>query len=212
MTRQPEQPLLLKFTYDENIDEIERHKELEDLKQLQIVAEKGDIEAQLLCAKNATSERKLVDQCSWYYKAANLGNAEAQKQLGDCYFYGIGISENLDQAIYWYKKAVEQNYLEAQFELAELYFNKHKLEKNTASTATMVIFIIVSIISEIVTITFALPIYASMIIIEKTKSRRKVNNPCNEIWEMLDLYHKAAEEGHIGARERLAYIYKLQEN
>ncbi|OON98860.1 MAG: hypothetical protein ATN35_03430 [Epulopiscium sp. Nele67-Bin004] len=211
MVEQAEHQFTLKFEYDENIDEGERQAE-QDLKRLYNQAEKGDIEAQLICAKRAETDRKLVEQCSWYCKAAHAGNAEAQKQLGDCYLYGIGTTEDKQKAIHWYKKAVKQNHLDAQFELAEIYFNTYKLEKNSAGGPLLSILPIASFFMEGINITFTIAMCVGMIIVEKNGRKRRLKNPNDDIWEMLELYHKVAEQGHTAASERLVYIYKLQEN
>ena len=42
---------------------------------------------------------------SWFQKAANQGNAEAQWSLGACYINGTGIEEDEEKAFYWYKAA-----------------------------------------------------------------------------------------------------------
>ena len=42
-----------------------------------------------------------------FQKAADMGNAEAMVELGDCYFDGNGVSENKAEGVKWYKKAAE---------------------------------------------------------------------------------------------------------
>ena len=41
----------------------------------------------------------------WYKKAADQGEAIAQKNLGLLYYYGEGITRNEAQAKYWFEKA-----------------------------------------------------------------------------------------------------------
>lgn len=43
----------------------------------------------------------------WYRKAAEAGDAEAMRFLGDCFFEGWGVAQDRQKAIDWYRKAVE---------------------------------------------------------------------------------------------------------
>lgn len=58
-----------------------------------------------------------------YAQAADLGYAPAQNALGDCYYYGKGVEENIERAFEWYKNAAEQGLCEAQCNLAFLFKN-----------------------------------------------------------------------------------------
>lgn len=49
-----------------------------------------------------------------YKDAAELGNAEAQNELGNCYLYGTGVTRNDGEAAKWYKKASDQGFAPAQ--------------------------------------------------------------------------------------------------
>ena len=55
-------------------------------------------------------------------KAAESGNAEAQFELGNMYFYGRnGTPINNPLALTWYQKAAEQGYAAAQFAMGQMY-------------------------------------------------------------------------------------------
>eukprot|EP00808_Paulinella_micropora_P009559 g76512.t1 len=43
----------------------------------------------------------------WYTKAAEAGNAPAQRYLGVCYENGQGVQKDRNKAVEWYKKAAE---------------------------------------------------------------------------------------------------------
>lgn len=32
----------------------------------------------------------------------------AQNELGDCYYYGLGVEQNYEEAVKWYRKSAEQ--------------------------------------------------------------------------------------------------------
>ena len=46
--------------------------------------------------------------CSVLRKAAEQGFSDAQHGLAVCYEAGIGVRQNMSQAIFWYRKAAEQ--------------------------------------------------------------------------------------------------------
>ena len=52
----------------------------------------------------------------WFQKAAELGHAEAQYKLGNCYDNGTGVwFRNKSEAVKWYRKSADQNFAEAQY-------------------------------------------------------------------------------------------------
>lgn len=53
-------------------------------------------------------------------QGAAAGNAYDQLNLGAAYDNGIGVTRDIDKALYWYQKAAEQGVAEAQFNLAHL--------------------------------------------------------------------------------------------
>ena len=57
----------------------------------------------------------------WFKLAADQGNAEAQNNLGECYYYRLGVKQDIDEAIKWYKLSAEQNYAKAQNNLGFCY-------------------------------------------------------------------------------------------
>jgi len=54
-------------------------------------------------------------------QAAQLGNVEAQWELGTRYHTGDGVNQNYDKALFWYKKAAEQGNILAANNLGSLY-------------------------------------------------------------------------------------------
>jgi len=67
---------------------------------------------------------------SLLHKAAALGNAQAQFNIGAMYYGGEGVVQNYKKAMYWYKKAAKQNNTLAQFELGLLYYNAQGVRLN----------------------------------------------------------------------------------
>ena len=52
--------------------------------------------------------------------AVQEGDAQAQYELGNCYYDGIGVPRDINAAVGWMKMAAERDYAEAQFRLAEI--------------------------------------------------------------------------------------------
>jgi TPR repeat protein len=58
---------------------------------------------------------------SWYRKAAEQGNANAQTDLARMYQYGEGVARNYAAAGSWYRKAADQGNANAQNNLGAMY-------------------------------------------------------------------------------------------
>ncbi|MBQ3366425.1 MAG: SEL1-like repeat protein [Acidaminococcaceae bacterium] len=66
----------------------------------------------------------------WYSKAAALGDAEGQYNLGKCYYDGTGVEENKRKAVYWFKKSANQNYVKACEFLGDCYKYAYGVNKD----------------------------------------------------------------------------------
>lgn len=65
-----------------------------------------------------SEQRKLAAE--WYEKAANLGHAASQNNLGVMYYYGDAVEKNTDLAIAWLEKASAQGLDEAKQSVEKL--------------------------------------------------------------------------------------------
>lgn len=63
------------------------------------------------------------------YISENTIQAEAQYQLGNCYYEGIGVKQDYAQAFDWFQKATERNE-QAKLMLAECYFKGNGVKKD----------------------------------------------------------------------------------
>ena len=50
--------------------------------------------------------------------------SDAQQQLGNCFYYGIGTKVDKDLAFYWYKKAIVNGNIIAKNTLKKIYKSK----------------------------------------------------------------------------------------
>ena len=62
---------------------------------------------------------------TWYRKAAEQGNADAQTNLGFMYATGRGVPQDYSEAVALYRKAAEYGDAQAQFNLAVSYNDGH---------------------------------------------------------------------------------------
>ncbi|WP_373975464.1 sel1 repeat family protein [Chitinibacter sp. SCUT-21] len=58
---------------------------------------------------------------AWYRKSADQGYANAQYNMGLCYYNGFGTAINYAEAAVWYHKSVAQGYDKAQYNLGTMY-------------------------------------------------------------------------------------------
>ena len=71
------------------------------------------------------------DEAVKYFRAAAERNhAGAQKNLGNCYYNGDGVSQSYEEAVKWYRKAAEQNYADAQANLGFCYENGYGVSRS----------------------------------------------------------------------------------
>ena len=70
-----------------------------------------------------------VKAAEYYEKAANLGHAKAQINLGVCYELGTGVPKDVDLAAQWYRKAADQGNQSAIEALKKMGLEKVKKQK-----------------------------------------------------------------------------------
>jgi TPR repeat protein len=66
---------------------------------------------------------------------AELGDAEAQYNLGVMYDEGAGIGQDLARAAEWYRKAAEQGFVDAQINLGMMYYHGQGFARNDVEAA-----------------------------------------------------------------------------
>ena len=54
----------------------------------------------------------------------------AQNNLGLCYYYGRGVTQNYYEAVKWYRKAAEQGHSIAQYGLGTCYYSGKGVPKD----------------------------------------------------------------------------------
>ena len=59
------------------------------------------------CGSWAQTEENPNQYSAALQEKAESGDADAQFQLGDCYFFGLGVKRDLVEGASWYRKAAE---------------------------------------------------------------------------------------------------------
>ena len=70
------------------------------------------------------------EMIEWYTKAAELGDAEAQCNLGVFYALGIGAKQDWQKAVSWFAKAAEHGHAAAQYHLGNCYYFGEGVEQD----------------------------------------------------------------------------------
>lgn len=78
----------------------------------------------------ATDDAKEKASLELLTRKALEGDAEAQNELGDCYYYGEGVEEDLNKAFEWFKKSAEQGNADAQYSLGWCYENGQGVDED----------------------------------------------------------------------------------
>ena len=66
---------------------------------------------------------------------AELGDAEAQYNLGVLHDEGAGVKQDLAAAVSWYQKAASQGFIDAQTNLGMMYYHGHGIERDYQAAA-----------------------------------------------------------------------------
>ncbi|MFX4354935.1 tetratricopeptide repeat protein, partial [Acinetobacter baumannii] len=70
-------------------------------------------------------------------RAAELGSALAQNNIGLMYAQGLGVKQDKRKAAGWYEKASEAGVAEAQFNLAQMYLTGDGVRQNKRKAVTL---------------------------------------------------------------------------
>jgi len=105
----------------------EAANEKAEFERIRILAEQGDVEAQLelgnLYREGNGVSKDFKKAVEWYRKSAGQGYDVAQNALGFRYFSGTGVPKDIPEALKWFLKAAEQGLPVAQ---ANAAFNFEK--------------------------------------------------------------------------------------
>jgi TPR repeat protein len=78
----------------------------------------------------AYKEKDYQTAITWFNKAAEQGDANAQYNLGIMYVDGLGVKKDYLQAATWYRKAAKQGHASARYNLGVMYENGQGVKKD----------------------------------------------------------------------------------
>lgn len=86
-------------------------------------AELGCSDAQYDIGVSCASDQDYENALLWWRKAANQGDYEAMREIGNCYEDGLGVAKDHKTALQWYKKAADLGDSYSQFFIGECYLS-----------------------------------------------------------------------------------------
>ena len=84
------------------------------------------------CAPDWVRVRQNKARAERFLRAAEQGDAEAQREIGTCYFLGLGIPRDREEAVRWFHKAAEQGHANANCRLAFCYYHGEGVPQDKA--------------------------------------------------------------------------------
>ncbi len=73
-----------------------------------------DVDVLLSIAESFNDSYDYKNAFDYYLMAAELGNPAAQQKIGQMYFFGVGVNQDIVQSTEWYRKAAKQGSVAAQ--------------------------------------------------------------------------------------------------
>ncbi|KAF9930194.1 hypothetical protein FBU30_000794 [Linnemannia zychae] len=75
-------------------------------------------------------ERDYKAAMYWFLKAVEQEDATSQYQIGDMYYFGLGVTQDYSKAMTWFREAANQGHVIAQFYIGELYKSGYGVKKD----------------------------------------------------------------------------------
>lgn len=101
----------------------ELHKEFPDAFPEDAIEKENMAKDYFTKATEHSLKKEYAEAVKWFQKAAEMGEPNAQYNLGICYYKGQGIKQDFEEAVKWLKKAAEQGIVFAQYNLGVCYYS-----------------------------------------------------------------------------------------
>jgi Sel1 repeat len=105
------------------------------LEDLRAAAERGDAGAQFEMGRK-TENGDVAGAARWYLAAAEQGHAEAQGEVGVCFYRGKGVDKDFEQALKWYRKGADQGDAQSQFSLGACFQSGNGVAQDEAEAVS----------------------------------------------------------------------------
>ena len=126
----------------------------------------------------------------WYKKLAEQGHTEAQYTLANLHHVGVGTTKNQKEALKWYQKAAGKDHISAQYNLAFMY----RFARGTKK--------------DLKTFKYWLKQAARQDDRDAQHQLAVIAYNNKKYREAFNWFKKAAMQGHTGAQQELAQMYK----
>ncbi len=139
-------------------------------------------------------EKNYLEAVKYYRQAAEQGYADAQNNLGYCYYKGQGVAQDCREAVKWYRKAAEQGYATAQGWMGYCYEHGQGVQQDYRE---------------------AVKWYRKAAEQGDADAQNSLGycyahgrGVVQDYQEAVKWYRKAAEQGYAGAQNNLGYCYQ----
>ena len=92
-------------------------------------AAKGHVNGQVNIGIVSYKKERYEEAVTWFTKAAEQHDADAERWLGHCYRFGNGVEQNFDTALEWYEKAAAKGHAGAQYGIGIVNYKKERYEE-----------------------------------------------------------------------------------
>ena len=99
-------------------------------KEQKALAEQGDIKAALRMGQYLFDKRDYAGCIPYLLTAANGGEDEAEALMGQIYYNGLGVVQDLSESIKWHSAAAEHGNADSQFDMGLFYSLGEGVEKD----------------------------------------------------------------------------------
>lgn len=81
-------------------------------------------------AEQKYDEEEYEEAFKLFMESAEKGHAGAQYKIGEEYYYGYGVKENIEEAVKWYKLAAKNGYVDAYYDVGYAYHYGEGVKEN----------------------------------------------------------------------------------
>ena len=108
----------------------ELHKKFPDAFPEDVIEKENLAKSYFEKASEHSLKKEHGEAVKWFRKAADMGEPNAQYNLGICYYKGQGVKQDFGEAVKWLKKAAEQGIVFAQYNLGVCYYSGQGIKQD----------------------------------------------------------------------------------
>lgn len=139
-TSQMQQQITAWERMPEYVAAIKHPNDRSGLDRLKEAIEKGNVVAMMLMGRIYATDlgffgakQDYAMAKDWYKKAADLGFAPAQYEVGNCYYFGHGVEKSYTEALRWYHLAADKGDAQAMNTIGDCYLMASGIDRDPSS-------------------------------------------------------------------------------